>query len=37
MVLLPTPAVATADVAELADLDLGPHAIAAPTRPGTAA
>jgi hypothetical protein len=31
VVLLPLPAVATADVAELADLDLGPHAIAAPT------
>jgi Glycosyl transferase family 8 len=35
VVLLPMPAVATADVAELSDLDLGPHAIAAPTRPGT--
>jgi hypothetical protein len=35
VVLLPMPAVATADVAELADLDLGPYAIAAPTRPGT--
>jgi glycosyl transferase family 8 len=35
VVLLPLPAVATADVAELADLDLGPHAVAAPTRPGT--
>jgi hypothetical protein len=34
LVLLPVPAVATADVAELADLDLGPHAIAAPTRTG---
>jgi hypothetical protein len=33
-VLLPMPAVATADVAELADLDLGPHALAAPTRTG---
>ena len=32
VVLLPLPSVATADVAELADLDLGPHAIAAPTR-----
>ena len=32
VVLLPVPAVATADVAELADLDLGAHAIAAPTR-----
>ena len=27
---------ATGDVAELADLDLGGHALAAPTRPGTA-
>jgi lipopolysaccharide biosynthesis glycosyltransferase len=35
VVLLPMPAVATADVAELADLDLGPYALAAPTRPGT--
>jgi lipopolysaccharide biosynthesis glycosyltransferase len=34
VVLLPLPAVATADVAELAGLDLGGHAIAAPTRPG---
>jgi hypothetical protein len=34
VVLLPVPAVATADVAELADLDLGPHALAAPTRTG---
>jgi hypothetical protein len=34
VVLLPVPAVATADVAELADLDLGPDAIAAPTRAG---
>jgi hypothetical protein len=34
VVLLPMPAVATADVAELADLDLGPHALAAPTRTG---
>jgi hypothetical protein len=34
VVLLPMPAVATGDVAELADLDLGPHAIAAPTRRG---
>jgi hypothetical protein len=33
-ILLPMPAVATADVAELADLDLGPHALAAPTRTG---
>jgi lipopolysaccharide biosynthesis glycosyltransferase len=36
-VLLPVPSVATADVAELADLDLGPHAIAAPTRGGKGA
>jgi hypothetical protein len=35
VVLLPLPAVATADVAELADLDLGGHAMAAPTKPGT--
>jgi Glycosyl transferase family 8 len=35
VVLLPTPAVATADVAELADLDLGGHALAAPLKPGT--
>ena len=34
VVVLPLPAVATADVAELADLELGPHALAAPT--GTA-
>jgi hypothetical protein len=34
VVLLPMPAVATADVAELADIDLGPHAIAAPTGSG---
>ena len=33
--VLPIPAVATADVAELADLDLGGHALAAPLRPGT--
>jgi hypothetical protein len=33
-VLLPLPSVATADVAELADLDLGDHAFAAPTQPG---
>jgi hypothetical protein len=37
VVLLPVPAVATADVAELAELDLGPHAIAAPTRGGRGA
>jgi len=36
LVLLPLPSVATADVAELADLDLEGHALAAPTRPGTA-
>jgi hypothetical protein len=35
VVLLPMPAVATADVAELAELDLGQHAIAAATRTGT--
>ena len=34
LVLLPVPAVATADIAKLADLDLGGHALAAPTRPG---
>jgi Glycosyl transferase family 8 len=33
-VLLPMPSVATGDVAELADLDLGGHALAAPLRPG---
>ena len=32
LVVLPLPAVVTADVAELADLDLGRHAIAAPRR-----
>jgi hypothetical protein len=32
-VLLPLPAVATADVAELADIDLAGHALAAPRRP----
>lgn len=36
LVLLPVAAVATADVAELAGLDLGPHAVAAPLRHGTA-
>jgi hypothetical protein len=36
LVVLPTPAVVTADVCELADLDLGSHALAAPTRLGTA-
>jgi hypothetical protein len=35
LVVLPFPAVATADVAELADLDLGGHALAAPLKPGT--
>ncbi|HTE62979.1 MAG TPA: glycosyltransferase [Solirubrobacteraceae bacterium] len=35
-IVLPMPAVATGDVAELADLDLGGHAVAAPLRPGTA-
>ena len=32
VVVLPVPAVATSDVAELADLELGPHALAAPRR-----
>jgi hypothetical protein len=32
VVLLPVPAVATGDIAELAELELGPHAIAAPLR-----
>jgi hypothetical protein len=36
LVLLPVDATATADVAELAALDLGPHALAAPTTPSTA-
>ena len=35
VVVLPLPAIATGDVAELADLDLGPYALAAPRRPGT--
>jgi hypothetical protein len=35
LVVLPLPAVATADVAELAELDLGGHVLAAATRPGT--
>jgi hypothetical protein len=35
VVLLPLPSVATGDVAELAELDLGGHAFAAPLRPGT--
>jgi hypothetical protein len=34
VVVLPLPAVATADVAELADLDLGGHLLAAPTQVG---
>jgi hypothetical protein len=34
MVMLPLPAVATADVAELANLDLGGHLLAAPTQIG---
>jgi hypothetical protein len=34
LVLLPLPSVATGDIAELAALDLGAHAVAAPTRPG---
>ncbi len=37
VVLLPVPSVATADVAELAELDLGQHAIAAPPRSGKGA
>ena len=36
VVVLPLPAVATGDIAALADLDLGPHSLAAPRRPGTA-
>ncbi len=36
LVLLPTPSVVEGDIAELAGLDLGGHALAAPTRPGTA-
>ena len=35
LVLLPMPAVATADIAELAELDLGGHAFAAPLKQGT--
>lgn len=35
LVVLPLPAVATGDVAELAALDLGGHALAAPVMPGT--
>ncbi len=37
LVLLPMPAIATADVAQLADLDLGAHVIAAPTLAGKGA
>jgi hypothetical protein len=36
LIVLPSPAVATADICELADLDLGSHGLAAPTRHGTA-
>jgi lipopolysaccharide biosynthesis glycosyltransferase len=36
VVLLPLPSVATGDVAELAALDLGPHALAAPLRASSA-
>jgi hypothetical protein len=36
LVVLPLPSVATGDIAELADLDLGGHGLAAPRRPGTA-
>jgi hypothetical protein len=36
LVLLPTPAVVTTDVCELADLELGSHALAAATRLGSA-
>jgi hypothetical protein len=36
LVVLPTPAVVTTDICELADLELGSHALAAPTRLGTA-
>jgi len=35
VVLLGLPSVALGDIAELADLDLGGHLLAAPTRPGT--
>jgi uncharacterized Zn-binding protein involved in type VI secretion len=34
LVVLPLPSVVTADIAELAGLDLGGHALAAPMRPG---
>ena len=34
VVLLPLPAVATADIASLADRDLGPHAVGAPRKQG---
>jgi hypothetical protein len=36
LVVLPTPAVVTTDACELADLELGSHALAAPTRLGSA-
>jgi hypothetical protein len=36
VVVLPLPSVATGDVGELADLDLGGHGVAAPRRPGVA-
>ena len=36
LVVLPTPAVVTADVCELAELELGSHVLAAATRHGTA-
>ena len=35
LVVLPLPAIATGDVAELAELDLAGHAFAAPTKPGS--
>jgi hypothetical protein len=34
VIVLPLPSVATGDIAELADLDLGGHGVAAPRRPG---
>ena len=36
LVVLPSPAIATDDICQLADLELGSHALAAATRPGTA-
>jgi hypothetical protein len=36
LVVLPSPAIATDDICELADLELGSHALAASTRHGTA-